>query len=377
MNDTLTTQDGSTPTVNEITPLGQIIAGIMLILFILIPTYILIAWWPDRLPGAKEGIRPLYINERFHVRLAGIPDTSGTDTISLAGPAREKDSATTAQDSQKVAAKDSLPTKDSTLTGAASAAPASPGVATATAATKDTSSTRHAQTPGQHRHYQIKGLIHINTLLLILVAAAGFLGNMIYITSSFSTFVGAVKFKRSWLLWYFVKPFTAAGLALGVYFVFRGGFLNMSDDSTSINIYGLITISILTGLYTDRATLKLGEVVNTIFGFKPDENDHRPDKLHQGLKITGFNPSTLTLGQVNTILITGENLDKQKLLITINDTAVNNPVISASAITFQYLYLPPATEAPPAEVMLVVKDEFGKEYLSGTLKTTQPDFPKP
>lgn len=374
MNDTLTTQDGSTPTVNEITPWGQIVAGAMLILFIIIPAYILIAWWPDRLPGAKEGIRTLYINERFHVRLAGIPDSSGTDTISLAGPARNRDSATSIQDSQRVVAKDSLQPKDSPL--AATANTHSAGPATATAATKDSSPSHPART-GPHRHYAIKELIHINTLLLILVAAAGFLGNMIYITSSFSTFVGAVKFKRSWLLWYFVKPFTAAGLALGVYFVFRGGFLNMSDDSTSINIYGLITISILTGLYTDRATLKLGEVVNTIFGFKPDENDHRPDKLHQGLKITGFSPATLVLGQVNTILITGENLDKQKLLITINDTAVNNPIISASAITFQYLYLPPATEAPPAEVMLVVKDEFGKEYLSGTLKTTQPDAPKP
>ncbi|MBN8854100.1 MAG: hypothetical protein BGO55_06890 [Sphingobacteriales bacterium 50-39] len=347
MNDTLTTQDSTATPANEITPLGQIIAGTMLILFILIPGYILIAWWPDRLPGAKEGIRPLYINERFHVRLAGIPDSSGMDTASLAGPARDRDSATTVQDTQKVAAKDSTPT-------------------------------HHART-GQHRHYAIKGLIHINTLLLILVAAAGFLGNMIYITSSFSTFVGAVKFKRSWLLWYFVKPFTAAGLALGVYFVFRGGFLNMSDDSTSINIYGLVTISILTGLYTDRATLKLGEVVNTIFGFRPDENDHRPDKLHQGqsLKVTGFSPSALVLGQVNTILITGENLDAQKLLITINDTAVNNPIISASTITFQYLYLPPATEAPPTEVKLVVKDESGKEYLSGTLKTTNPDPSKP
>ena len=367
MNDTLTTQDPPQGPANEITTTGQIIAGALLILFILIPGYILIAWWPDRLPAAKEGIRPLYINERFHVRLAGIPDSSGMDTVSLAGPSRKKDSTASTQDSQKTT------TIDSNIRPADSNA--RPIGLTRVAAAKDSQSTHHAQA-GQAPRYAIKGLIHINTLLLILVAAAGFLGNMIYITSSFTTFIGAVKFKRSWLLWYFVKPFTAAGLALGVYFVFRGGFLNMSDDSTSINIYGLITISILTGLYTDRATLKLAEVVNTIFGFRPDENDHRPDKLHQGLKITGFSPAALVLGQVNTILITGENLDKQKLLITINETAVNNPIISSSAISFQYLYLPPATEPPPTEVKLVVKDEFGKEYLSGTLKTTQPDSPK-
>ncbi|HVU54493.1 MAG TPA: IPT/TIG domain-containing protein [Puia sp.] len=346
MNDALTPQDAPRDPANEITPLGQIIAGALLILFILLPGYILIAWWPDRLPAAKERLKPLYINERFHVRLAGIPDSSGMDTISLAGPVRPvHDSATAGKDSPGLVAKDSLHHTDSTL------AP-------------DT--TQNAQA-GPRPRYATKGLIHINTLLLILVAAAGFLGNMIYITSSFSTFVGAVKFRRSWLLWYFVKPFTAAGLALGVYFVFRGGFLNMSDDGANINIYGLITISILTGLYTDRATLKLGEVVNTIFGFKPDENDHRPDKLHQGLKITGFNPPTLTLGQVNTILITGENLDKQSLVITINDTLVNNPTITASAITFQYQ--PPATQPALTSVKLIVKDDAGKEYLSAVLKT--------
>jgi hypothetical protein len=361
MNDTLPTQDSQDP-VNQITPLGQIIAGVLLIGFILLPGYILVAWWPDRLPAAKERLKPLYINERFHVRLAGIPDSSGMDTIALAGPVR--DSLASGKNSQagnasqkaaaqaphqaivkdfpKLTAKDSLQHADS---------------AQAADSTHATSRPRYAT----------KGLIHINTLLLILVAAAGFLGNMIYITSSFSTFVGAVKFRRSWLLWYSVKPFTAAGLALGVYFVFRGGFLNMSDDSANINIYGLITISLLTGLYTDRATLKLGEVVNTIFGFRPDENDHRPDKLHQGLKITGFNPSTLTLGQVNTILITGENLDKQSLVITINDTLVNNPTITASAITFQYQ--PPATQPALTSVKLIVKDDAGKEYLSAVLKT--------
>jgi hypothetical protein len=355
MTDTPTTQDNVKDPANEITTVGQIIAGALLILFILIPGYILIAWWPDRLPGAKEGIRPLYINENFHVRLAGIPDTSGMDTVLLAGPARDSGDGQnaqkfTGQDSLKIAAGDS--TSRPTDTARAKIV-----------TTKDTVSSHNAHL-GYHR-YAIKGLIHINTLLLILVASAGFLGNMIYITSSFTTFVGAVKFRRSWLLWYFVKPFTAAGLALGVYFVFRGGFLNMSDDSANINIYGLITISILTGLYTDRATLKLGEVVNTIFGFKPDENDHRPDKLHQIVKVINFSPSALMPGQANTILITGENLDKQRLLITIDDTAVDDAVITATAITFQYT--PLATEPPPTEVKLVVKDEAGKEYLSTSI----------
>jgi hypothetical protein len=100
---------------------------------------------------------------------------------------------------------------------------------------------------------------------------------MIYIATSFTTFVGAGKFKKSWILWYCVKPFTAAALALGMYFVFRGGFLNMSDDSTNINLYGVMTLSILTGLFTDRATLKLKEVFDVLL--KPSEE--RPNKLEK------------------------------------------------------------------------------------------------
>jgi hypothetical protein len=353
MSETEEVKDVAKDPANEITTFGQIIAGALLVLFILIPGYIIIAWWPDKLPSAKDHIKPLYINERFHVRLAGIRDTDiDRDSVSLVRPA--VDSLSSRKDSLRTALKDSVRAADSTK---------APGTAAAGTAAAGGGPSQH---PGHHRRHAFRHLIHINTLLLMLVAAAGFLGNMIYITSSFSTFIGAVKFRRSWLLWYFVKPFTAAGLALGVYFVFRGGFLNMSDDSSNINIYGLITISILTGLYTDRATLKLGEVVNTIFGFKSDENDHRPDKLHQLLKVTGFSPAILVMGKANTLMITGENLDKQKLLITINDMAINDVVISATAISFQYT--PAATEPPPADVKLVVKDEAGKEYLSTSIK---------
>lgn len=64
--------------------------------------------------------------------------------------------------------------------------------------------------------------------LLILVAFGGFLGNMIYIAASFT-----------------------------------------------INIYGLMTLSLLAGLFTDRTTLKLKEVFDVLLKYnrRLDHND--------------------------------------------------------------------------------------------------------
>jgi hypothetical protein len=207
---------------SEITATGKWWAGIIMILLTASCCFFIIAFWPDRLPSPRENIKPLYINKLFHIQLAGIRESS--DDI------RERSDSTTKADLAKAPSVNLYP-----------------------------------------------GLIHLNTILLLLVATAGFLGNMIYIATSFTTFVGAGKFKKSWLLWYCVKPFTAAALAIGIYFVFRGGFLNMSDDSTNINLYGVMTLSLLAGLFTDRTTLKLKEVFDVLL--KPAQD--RPNKLEK------------------------------------------------------------------------------------------------
>jgi hypothetical protein len=405
-------KDGDQHSVNEISKRGLRIAGVLLALFIVLPSYIIIAYWPDRLATAKERIKPLYINEAFHVRLVCIPDSiCCIDTLTVSYMAPDTAKMSIDSNSIKGAAQGASATVDTTKTspidtsGGAGTAGGSSGKHTkdgqtgkgsATQTTAGKTQTAAGKTPGagtalsgkasseasagpaqqkmtftvrQHT-YTIKDLIHINTLLLILVAAAGFAGNMIYIATSFTTFVGALKFKRSWILWYCVKPFTASALAIGLYFVFRGGFLNMSDDSTNINIYGIITLSLLTGLYTDRATLKLKDVVNTLFGIKEDKDDSRPNKLNDPspvVTITTVTPAAVEKGKANIILINGTLLDKQKLVITIQDEPVTAPIISPTAISFQFT-LSDALAALTT-VKLVVKDATtGKVYYSGSLR---------
>jgi len=176
--------------------------------------------------------------------------------------------------------------------------------------------------------------MHINTLLLILVASGGFLGNMIYIAASFTTYVGSGKFRKSWTLWYFVKPFSAAALAITLYFVFRGGFLNMSDASSNINIYGLMTLSVMAGLFTDRSTLKLKELFDVLL--KPKEE--RPDALENNLpKVVAVKADPLEAGKAVLITLSGTQLDKEKATITIEGQPITaTPDIKADSISFTY-----------------------------------------
>ncbi len=259
--------------VNQLTTGGKWLAGILLVIFTAVPAYILFAYWPDRQPDPKSDILPWYTSRPFHVRLAGVhdpfahkdtPEKKPADT----GRLRKMREYVVVNGANTIAAADSLAAAAAATEARDSATKAS--LARSSTASRNT--LKNTDSPSQGQGYYGRhgrhGLIHLNTLLLILVAAGGFLGNMIHISTSLTTFVGNGQFKSNWILWYFVKPFTAAALALGLYFVFRAGFLNMSADLGSINLYGVITISFLTGLYTDRATMKLQEVINTVFGIK-------------------------------------------------------------------------------------------------------------
>jgi hypothetical protein len=242
---------------NEIGLFGKWIAGILIVAFTLLPLLAIIAFWPDRLPGTGDKIAR-YSTELFNVRLM--------DTIS-AGNMIKKDSVLLKIDTtQKMKV-----VKDS------------PAIVVKKEAKKDSLVVETAikknmlgvAAKGNKPCVDIEETISVNTLLLLLVAIAAFLGNMVHIATSFTTFVGAEKFKRSWILWYCVKPFTAAALGLVLYFSFRGGFLNSSSDVSNLNLYGIITLAALSGLFTDIATQKLKEVFSVIF--KP--TDPRPNKL--------------------------------------------------------------------------------------------------
>lgn len=175
--------------------------------------------------------------------------------------------------------------------------------------------------------------IELNTLLMILVAITGFLGNMIHVATSFTTFIGSGEYKRNWATWYFVRPVTASALALALYFVLRGGFLNYSYDAANINLYGVLTLAVLSGLFTDLATQKLKEIFTVAFNPK----DNRPDKLATSAKVTSITgPAAISKTAPNTILIKGANFDKDLPTIKINNESVTSMAIQPELITLTY-----------------------------------------
>lgn len=322
-------------------------AGVALIFFTLLPAVLIIGYWPDRLPGAKENIKPLYDANLFHTRLVGICDAiSYEEAAAMIIDSVSGRKATDSSHANSVSG-DAGSVKDS-----AAAAPAARAKAIVIGDTVVVSTNDGACITVK----DASRFIHINTLLLILVALAGFLGNMIHIGTSFTTFLASGKFDRNWILWYYVRPFTASVLALGIYFVFRGGFLNMSGDILNINLYGVMTVSLLAGLFTDRATQKLKEVFDVLF--KP--KDERPGKLEGDFTVNSITPTEIEAGKENTITIIGEHLGTKKFTAAINDEPVD---ITKSGETEAIVkYTIPQTQQDKTTFTLVIREETDKEY---------------
>ena len=331
----------------QITKPGKIAAGILLVVFTVFSIIIIIAFWPDRLP--KPGTDcALYKYHWFAMTLdtsACHPAHEQTDSIA---PSAQKAPAQPTVLSDTAAS----PVDTTGNKGATSSQADSPQIATPVKA---------ATSPSSHCH------IHLNIILLLLVAAGGFLGNMIHIATSFTTYVGAGKFQQSWVLWYWVRPFTASALALALYFAFGA-----TDDPGNVDLDRILTVSILAGLFTDIATQKLKEVFDVLFSPK----DNRPNKLTDpAIKITSITPDELAKEGENKIVIKGANLKSKKLVIKIDDQPITNTTITDEEISFTYTL--PDEARDKTELALLVTDEAGntvfpKKMLPVTESTAPP-----
>lgn len=348
------------PDGNEIGRLGKRLAGLTLVLVTVAAMLAVIALWPDKLPPANQGASTQYYYKLFAVTYAGqggvSPDSA---VITVRKSALIKDSAKLNKDS---VVQDVAPAIDSMI---------AEQVAAPDSVQKDTAKTTVPVVAKIKIAKPLsKCVIDLNTLILLLVALAGFLGNMIHISASFTNFVGAGKFKRSWVLWYFVKPFTAAALAVGVYIIFRAGFLNAGEAVASVNLYGVVALAILAGLYTDMATQKLKEVFAVVF----QSSTTRPDPLsYPPVKISDALPNPLPLNTPTQMVVTGEGFANRKFTVKINDVEINDVVIKPNALLFNY-------EATSDNPEMVLYDEKSVEVLKFIIATkeaaaTQPAAP--
>jgi hypothetical protein len=347
-------------TGNEITREGKIWGGVFFIFFTTAAIFLLFAFWPDKVPDIKDyKTTGKYTFELFKIRL--INDTMCCDSITkrkaqhnvpsvekTKDSLNKKDDSTKKADSAKLANSNAVQQKKPENNSAKDIQPSSK---------TDTVICKHQDDCGV---IDCCDTIDLNTIFLILVAICGFLGNMIHVATSFTTFVGNENFKRSWTLWYVVKPFTASALAIIIYFIIRAGFLSYGSDARSVSLYGILALSALAGLFTDIATLKLKEIFETIFRPK----DERDGKLTPFSIDDNVVPSLLSKGD-NNISLTGKGLDSKLTIKMDYKDAIPDLKTTASSISFNYKV--EDNIASGTKITLSVFDESGKEIFKKQL----------
>jgi hypothetical protein len=204
--------------------------------------------------------------------------------------------------------------------------------------------------------------IQLGNLILILVAAAGFLGNLIHVSKSLSYYIGMKEFQRSWIPWYVIKPFTASGLALLIYFATNSTSSAVNGQAIPINLTAIMLTAGLTGLFTDIATQKLKVIFEAIL--KPAENHSAPtDKPATPplikvptVDMTKVIPEKINPKIVNQVKIPGQNLDPKNLVVKINDKVIDNSIITVTATMISFSYQPKGDDETATAFQLVVTD---------------------
>ena len=165
------------------------------------------------------------------------------------------------------------------------------------------------------------------------------------------------------MLWYCVKPFTAAALAVGVYIIFRAGFLNSAEATANVNLYGVVAIALLAGLFTDMATQKLKEIFGVVF----QSSTVRPNPIDlPPIKITSTNPAKLPLNIETEVVVSGFGFDNRTLILKIDGEEISGAEIKPNSIVFKYT-------AAKVKPQLVIYDEKGVEIIKYDLLTTGTD----
>lgn len=102
-------------------------------------------------------------------------------------------------------------------------------------------------------------------VMFILAFLAGIIGSATHGISSLMDFRGNRRLFRSWSLWYFALPIVGGMVAIIFYITVRAGFIAGNNGTENINPFGIAAVSVMVGLFTDKATTKLAEVFDTMF----------------------------------------------------------------------------------------------------------------
>jgi hypothetical protein len=114
--------------------------------------------------------------------------------------------------------------------------------------------------------------------LLLIVIIAGALGSLIHALRSFFWYAGHLELRLRWFVMYILLPLVGANLAVGFYFVIRGGFFSPGATVEQTSPFGFAALSILVGMFSQQAILKLKDVTETLLSKPMPGADAEPEK---------------------------------------------------------------------------------------------------
>jgi hypothetical protein len=106
----------------------------------------------------------------------------------------------------------------------------------------------------------------------VLVIVAGALGSFVHVATSAGDYIGNRKLVSSWLFWYMLRLPVGSSLALLVYLLLRGGVLTGTPifSGEEKELYGIVGLSALAGMFAKKAANKLADVFDTFFNSETD-----------------------------------------------------------------------------------------------------------
>jgi hypothetical protein len=167
-----------------------------------------------------------------------------------------------------------------------------------------------------------------------LMILAGALGAILHGLRSFYWYVGNRQLVWSWIPMYFFLPIIGAATSTVFYLIIRGGLLPGATESN--NVYGLMAIGTLVGLFSQQALEKLKSVSEVIFTVPPTGKDAQPER--PPLIVETVDPQEGSENQAVTILGSGFS---REVIVTFDDLPAKVAKVEDQAITVTTPLHPP------------------------------------
>jgi hypothetical protein len=189
--------------------------------------------------------------------------------------------------------------------------------------------------------------------LILLVAISAALGSYAQVAISLVQHIANRSFSTSWLPWYFLHMPLGMAVAIILYFAFRAGFLPGRPADGELNVFGIMALAGLVGVFSRQILDKLREFFDDLFLTAPGfGDDARRDKMNAAPPVVlEISPARLPSGGDDMRVIVRGARFVDGSAVTVNDQA--RPTVFVDSYEL-HGYLNSADLARPGKLLVGV-----------------------